>query len=121
MALTNTIHIRDFIDSIGPDPSRSNAAPGNGFVEIRSFVNVFPEDQFSCSVITVEPLVTRIRAFLSAADRRLFTEDAFFYLDGRFSTSPLPNDSLEIIVHSLSLMRYYHPPYFFSPIRSCPL
>ena len=103
--LTNTIHIRDFVDSISPDPTK----PGSpSYVEISSHINLFGEDDFSCSDVIVSPLRARLRAYVPAADHDMFTQDAFYYADGRFSTVVSPEGSLEILVHIFCLTRYYY-------------
>ena len=40
---TNTIHIRDFVNDIVPDPGRENAP---NYVEIQTDINIFEENGF---------------------------------------------------------------------------
>jgi hypothetical protein len=100
--LTNTIHIRDFVDSVLADPTRPETA---NYFEIHTDVNVFQEDGFYSSGITVEPIHTRIRAYLTQSERELYLTNAFFYADGRFSTAITTDNKLEITVQALSLQR----------------
>ena len=99
---SNIIHIRDFIDTIAEAPSRDGAS---NFVNILTDINVFEEDSFYSPDIIVEPVRTRIRAYLTREQRELYLPNTFFYADGRFSTALLPDDTLEISVQALSLMR----------------
>jgi hypothetical protein len=60
--LTNTIHLRDFVDDVVDDPTR----PGiSNYVEIRIYVNIFEENRFYSSDVIVEPIHTRIRAYVT--------------------------------------------------------
>jgi hypothetical protein len=103
---SSTIHIRDFIDTITDDPSRENSS---NYVEILTDANIFEEDNFYSPNIIVEPVRTRIHAYMTRQDRDLYLPNTFFYADGRFSTSLLPDNTLEISVQSLSLMRQGSP------------
>lgn len=102
---SNTIHIRDFVLNIVPDETRIQSTNSNYF-EIHSDVNVFSEDDFYDHSITVEPIHTCIRAYLPSPTRELYVPNAFFYADGRFSTSVTAKNKLKIDVHALSLERY---------------
>ncbi len=102
-ALLNTICIRDFVDSIGPDPSREDKS---NYVEISADVNIFEEGDPSPSDIIVEPIRTRIRTYLNRGDQNLYCPNAFFYAEGRFSIAKALDDALEINVQALSLKRY---------------
>ena len=59
---SSIIHIRDFIDTITEDLSRKS--PSN-FVDIQTDINVFGEDNFYSPSIVVEPIRTRIHAYLT--------------------------------------------------------
>jgi hypothetical protein len=102
LSLTNTIHLRDFVDCVVDDPTRT--APN--YIEIQTDINIFEEDHFYSSNVIVEPIQTRIRAYVTQAERDLYIPNAFFYADGRFTTAVTSDDTLEIIVHTLSLMRW---------------
>jgi hypothetical protein len=97
------IHLRDFIDAITDDPTRENAP---NYVEIQIDINVFEEDRFCSPNIIAEPIRTRIHAYLSREERDLYVSNTFFYADGRFSTALSTDDTLEINIQALSLMRY---------------
>lgn len=99
---TNTIHIRDFVVDLGPDRTRPGA-PNS--VEIQVEVNVFPEDNFYDSTVTVEPIDTCIRAYLTPLNRELYISNAFFYAAGTFSTVMMPDNKLKIMVRALSIER----------------
>lgn len=109
LTLTNTIHVRDFVDSVVGDPTRADT----NYVEIQTGINIFEEDRFYSSNVIVEPIHTRIRAYVIQAERDVYVPNAFFYADGRFTTSATSDDMLEITVHALSLMRYV----FLDPSR----
>ena len=94
--------MRDFIDVITDDPTREN---GQNYIEIQTDVNICGEDRFYSPNIIVEPIRTRIHAYLTAQERDLYVPNAFFYADGRFTTSLSENDNLEINIQALSLMR----------------
>jgi len=99
---SNTIHLRDFLDSIKNDPARENSP---NHVEIQTDIDIFEEDQFHSHNIIVESITTRIYAYLTPEERENYVPDAFFYADGRFSTAVTPDNTLEIKVQALSLMR----------------
>jgi hypothetical protein len=101
-ALVNTIHIRDFVDCVLADRTRPETA---NFVEIHTDVNIFQEDEFYDSGITVEPIHTCIRAYLTASERDLYVTNAFFYAEGRFSTAVTTENKLEITVQAFGLQR----------------
>ncbi|KAF4465684.1 hypothetical protein FALBO_7467 [Fusarium albosuccineum] len=86
---SNTIHLRDFVDNVTDDPSRENAP---NYVEIQTDVNIFEEGDFYSSEVNVEPIRTRIHAYLRREERELYVPDAFFYADGRFCASLHPGD-----------------------------
>jgi hypothetical protein len=100
-SLTNTIHIRDFVDEVDPSPTQLD-----NYIDIKTDVNIFQENRFSSSDVIVEPIPTRIRAYVSPAEREAYAPNAFFYAEGRFATSITSDNKLEITVHAFSLMRY---------------
>lgn len=100
---SNTIHLRDFVDSITDDPGRENAP---NYVEIQTDVNIFDEDGFYSSRIDINPIRTRIHASLTREERELYTPNTFFYADGRFSAAQSAGGTLLISVQALSLSRY---------------
>ena len=100
LTLTNTIHIRDFVDFIINNPTDDN------HIQIQADVNIFEENDFHSTDVIVEPIRTRIRAYVTDTERELYVPDAFFYVEGRFAAAVTSDDKLEITVHALSLMRY---------------
>ncbi|KAH8661070.1 hypothetical protein BGZ61DRAFT_301742, partial [Ilyonectria robusta] len=112
---SNTIHLRDFVDNITDDPSRENTP---NYVEIQTEVNIFEEDGFYSSGVDVEPIRTRIHAYLTREERDLYMPNAFFYADGRFSAALSTDGTLEISVQALSLSRYYRR---YLPRQWCPM
>ncbi|KAM5349486.1 hypothetical protein ACJ41O_005991 [Fusarium nematophilum] len=98
---SNTIHLRDFVDSITADPSRENAS---NYVKIQTDINIFKEDGFYGSRIDIDAIHTRIRAYLTREERELYTPNTFFYADGRFSTTQSLGGVLQVTVQALSLM-----------------
>jgi len=100
LTLANTIHIRDFVDSITNNPTENN------YIQIQADVNIFEQNRFHSNDVIIEPIRTRIRAYVTPAERELYVPDAFFYVEGRFATAVISDDKLEITVHALSLMRY---------------
>ena len=98
--LTNTIYLRDFVDCVTDNPTRLE-----NYVEIQTDVNIFEENRFHSTDVVVEPIHTRIYAYITPAEREVYIPNAFFYAEGRFTTA-ISDDRLEIIVHALSLMRY---------------
>jgi hypothetical protein len=103
---TTIIHLRDFIDAITDDPTRENAP---NYIEIQTDINIFEEDRFCSPNIIAEPIRTRIHAYLTREERDLYAPNTFFYADGRFSTALSTDDTLEINIQALSLMRYVRP------------
>jgi hypothetical protein len=97
------IHIRDFADSITSDPTRDNAP---NYAEIQADINIFEEDGFYSPNIIAEPIRTRIHAYLPQGERDAYVPNTFFYADGRFYTTLSADDTLEINIQALSLVRY---------------
>ncbi|KAH6999269.1 hypothetical protein EDB80DRAFT_812219 [Ilyonectria destructans] len=89
----NTIHLRDFVDSVTDDPGRKNAP---NYMEIQTEVNIFDEDGFYSSRIDISPIRTHIHAYLTREERELYTPNTFFYTDGRFSAAQSAAGMLEI-------------------------
>ncbi|KAF2175490.1 hypothetical protein K469DRAFT_535676, partial [Zopfia rhizophila CBS 207.26] len=112
---TNIIHLRDFIDVITDDPTRENTP---NYVEIQTDINIFEEDYFCSPNIIAEPIRTRIHTYLTREERDLYVSNAFFYAEGRFSTALSTDDTLEINIQTLSLMRYYRR---HLPEQWCPM
>jgi hypothetical protein len=102
LTLTNTIHLRDFVDCITDNPTRLE----NNYIEIQADINIFEENRFHSADVIVEPIRTHIRAYVGPAERDVYVPSAFFYAEGRFATAITSDDRLEIIVHAFSLMRY---------------
>ena len=103
---SSLIHIRDFADSITPDPTRDNAP---NYAEIQADINIFEEDGFYSPNIIAEPIRTRIHAYLTREERDLYVPNTFFYANGRFYTALSADDTLEVNIQALSLMRYVKP------------
>ncbi|KAI8649799.1 hypothetical protein NCS55_01442800 [Fusarium keratoplasticum] len=104
---SNIIYLRDFIDNVTDDPSRENAP---NYMEIQTEINIFEEGGFYSSKVNVEPIRTRIRAYLTREEREPYVPNAFFYADGRFCATSAADGTLEINVQTLSLMRHVpHP------------
>lgn len=97
------IHLRNFIDSIADDSSKDTP----NYIEIQTDINVFEEDGFHSSNITVESIHTRIHTYLTREERKRYVPNT--YADGRFSAAPSDDDTLEINIQTLSLMRYVRP------------
>jgi hypothetical protein len=100
---SNTIHLRDFIDAVTDDPARENAP---NYDEIQTDINIFKEDGFCGSHVDIDPIHTRIHAYLTREERELYTPNTFFYAHGRFSAAQSPSGVLHISVQALSLMRF---------------
>jgi hypothetical protein len=110
--LMSAIHIRDFVDEVVPDRNRPD---DENYVEIHADVNIFPEDDFYDSRITIEPIHCYIHAYLTLSDRELYKTNAFFYVDGRFATT-IVEDKLQITIQALSLQRYDFFEFFITQI-----
>ncbi|KAH8656736.1 hypothetical protein BGZ61DRAFT_372105 [Ilyonectria robusta] len=114
---SNTIHLRDFVDNIKDDPSRENAA---NYVEIQAEINIFEEDGFYSCSIDVEPIRTRIHAYLTREKRNLYVPNTFFYADGCFSATPSADGTLDSsvqVLSSSSLSRHPGDPSDFDEYR----
>ncbi|KAK3314134.1 hypothetical protein B0H66DRAFT_630536 [Apodospora peruviana] len=99
---SNLIHLRDFVDSITDDSSKDTP----NCIEIHTDINVFEEEGFHSSSITVEPIRTRIHTYLTREEQERYVPNTFFYTDGRFSAAPSDDGTLEINIQTLSLMGY---------------
>ncbi|KAH7120197.1 hypothetical protein B0J13DRAFT_649681 [Dactylonectria estremocensis] len=73
---------------------------------IKTEVNVFNKDGFYNSHIDINPICTRIHAYLTQEERELYTPNTFFYADGRFSAAQSAVGTLKISVQALSLSRH---------------
>ncbi|KAF2183352.1 hypothetical protein K469DRAFT_583140, partial [Zopfia rhizophila CBS 207.26] len=100
---TNIIHLRDFIDAITDNLTQENAP---NYVEIQTDINIFKEDHFCSPNIIAEPIRTRIHMYLTQEEQDLYVSNTFFYTEGRFSTALSTDDTLEINIQTLSLIRY---------------
>ena len=74
----NTIHLRDFVDDVQNDSSRTSP----NHMEIHSDINVFSEAGFSSTNGTTEPIHTCIRAYLTQ-EEALLSDGAGAYNEGR--------------------------------------
>jgi hypothetical protein len=99
---TNIIHLRDFINTITDDPTRENAP---NYIKIQTDINIFKENRFYSSNIIAEPIRTRIYTYLTREERDLYISNIFFYIDGRFFAALSADDTLEINIQALSLIR----------------
>jgi len=77
-------------------------------------VNVFEEGNFYSPNVVVEPICTCIHAYLIWEEWDYYLSNAFFYADGCFSTALSEDNTLEIKVQILSLMRYPLPSAYLS-------
>ncbi|PVH91912.1 hypothetical protein DM02DRAFT_606043, partial [Periconia macrospinosa] len=109
------IHLRDFVDAITDDPTRQSAP---NYTEIQTDINIFDEDLFYSPNITVEPIRTRIRVYLTREERGLYLPNTFFYCDGRFSTTLSTDNVLEIGIQALTDFDDYHR---HLPEQWCPM
>jgi hypothetical protein len=50
LTLTNTIHLRDFVDGVVNDPTRADTK----YLEIQTDINIFEEDRFYSTNVIVE-------------------------------------------------------------------
>lgn len=101
--LSNIIHIRDFVDTIKDDLTGETTT---NYAEIQTDVNVFEEENFSSPNIIIDPIRTRIRAYLTQEQRDTYPPNTFFYADGRFYTTLSTDGTPEISIQTLSLMRH---------------
>jgi hypothetical protein len=100
--LTDMIYIRDFVDRVVNDPTRSDI----NYAEIQTEINIFQENKFSSANVIAEPIPTRIRAYIPPGERELYVHDTFFYAEGRFVATVAPDNKLTITVYAFSLMPY---------------
>ena len=91
------LHLRDFINSVGPDPSR----PDQGLaLQIEASLHLpFQTDLYSDDV-ELNELPTTIHYFASPGNSQSYEPDKFIYAWGSFLASVDPGGSLHLIVHA---------------------
>jgi hypothetical protein len=91
------LHLRDFINSVGPDPSR----PGQGLaLQIEASLHLpFQTDLYSDDVELTE-LPTTIHFFASPGNSQSYEPNKFIYAWGSFLTCVDPDESLHLILHA---------------------
>lgn len=91
------LHLRDFINSVGPDPSR----PQQGLaLQIEASLHLpFQTDLYSDDVELTE-LRTTILFFASPVNSQSYEPGTFMYAWGSFLTSVDPDGSLHLILHA---------------------
>lgn len=91
------LHLRDFIDSVGPDLSR----PGQGLaLQIEASLHLpFHADLYSDDVELAE-LPTTIHFFASPSNPQSYEPNKFIYAWGSFLTCVDPEGSLHLILHA---------------------
>ncbi|EJT68860.1 hypothetical protein GGTG_13569 [Gaeumannomyces tritici R3-111a-1] len=68
------------------------------YVGIQTDINIFEGDSSYSSAVDVEPIRTRIHAYLTRGKRDLCIPNAFFYADGCFSATPSADGALQISI-----------------------
>ncbi|CAI7619518.1 unnamed protein product [Penicillium pancosmium] len=94
------LHLRDFLNSVGPDPFR----PDQGLaLQIETSLHLpFQTDLYSDDV-ELSDLLTTIHFFASPGNPQSYEPDKFIYAWGSFSTSVDPDGSLRLILHAHKL------------------
>ena len=106
----SAIHIHNFVDKVIPDQNQSD---DENYIEICTDVNIFQEDNFYDFRIIVKPIHCCIHIYLTQSDHKLYDTNAFFYVDGWFTTT-LIEDKLQITIQAFSLQRYDFFRFFFT-------
>ncbi|KAF9884019.1 hypothetical protein FE257_002407 [Aspergillus nanangensis] len=92
-----TIHIRDFIDSIEPDPTR----PGKNLaLQLRLSLNIPAKDEQSDDVVTQGDIPTLIRFFSQTTRSEIYQSNVFIYAWVSFLTATTQEDGCHILLHA---------------------
>ena len=95
------IHVRDFIDSVEPDPTR----PGRALsMQLGVSLNIPFKDIESDDVESNE-IPTLIRFFNEGNQSDIYQPNAFIYSSGAFLTTSSEDDGFHIILHAHNLDR----------------
>jgi hypothetical protein len=97
------LHLRDFINSVGPDPSWPNQ--GLALQIEASLYLPFQTDLYSDDVELAE-LLTIIYFFASPGNPQSYEPDRFIYAWGSFLTSVDQDGSLRLILHAYEVDWY---------------
>lgn len=91
------LHLRDFINKVGPDPSR----PGQGLaLQIEASLHLpFQTDLYSDDV-ELTGLPTTVHFFASPGNSQSYDPNKFFYAWGSFLTCVDPEGSLRLILNA---------------------
>jgi hypothetical protein len=91
------LHLRDFIDSVGPDPSR----PEQGLaLKIEASLHLPFQTNLYLDDIELNELLTTIHFFASPGNPLSYEPNKFIYAWGSFLTSVGPDGSLHLILHA---------------------
>jgi hypothetical protein len=104
-----SIHVRDFIDSITPDPVR----PSNSrSLQVYTDLNIPYLEDFASDDVKCQSIPTYVRSFLPAADIiGVYVPDAFFSAWGPFIAS-IKDNNVELLINAYELDRYALSPLF---------
>ncbi len=88
------LHIRDFIDSAEPDPTR----PGKGLaLQLRVSLNI-PETDMHSDDVEQNDIPTIVRFFCEPNRINRYQENTFIYAWGSFLTDVTPSDGFHILL-----------------------
>ncbi|GFG21446.1 hypothetical protein IFM5058_11047 [Aspergillus udagawae] len=91
-----TIHIRDFIDCVEPDPTRPSK---NLALQLRLSLNIPDKDEQSDDV-TQGDIPTLIRFFSQTTRNEIYQPNVFIYAWGSFLTATTQEDGFHILLHA---------------------
>jgi hypothetical protein len=91
------LHLRDFIDTVGPDPSR----PDQGLaLQIRAALHLPFQTNLYSDDVELNELPTTIQFFASPSNPQSYEPNKFIYAWGPFLTSVDPDGVLHLILHA---------------------
>jgi hypothetical protein len=102
------LHIRDFIDNVGPDQLRPGKAQA---MQIQCSLNIPIQLDARSDDVQSREISTIIRFFCESGHSHLYEPNAFIYAWGSFSTTT-KDDELQISLNANAVSRYVTPTFY---------
>ena len=95
------IHLRDFIEEVGPAPTRPDKTPTFQIQTTLNVPSIKPEEQ--SDDFDICPIPALVRFFTPASQLHLYQQDVFIYAWGPFHVSDRRHDQPTIMVNAYAV------------------
>lgn len=95
------LHVRDFIDQVGPDPTRVQQPAA---LQIQSTLNIPYEQDMQPDDVQFDPIPLRVYFYATPGLTHPYEPNAFFYAWGAFNTH-IADGKVEIALHAHQVHR----------------